>query len=57
MHVDHGEFGGGVRGEEGFVALVEADEGIEEGEGCGGEVHDVVVEGFGLVDCQGRWRG
>lgn len=40
---------GGVRGgaEEGFVAGVEAWEGIEKVDGCGGEVHDVVVEDGG----------
>lgn len=48
MDVDHGQFGCCVRGEECFVAAVESDECVEEGGGRGGEVHHVVVEGFGL---------
>ena len=34
----------GVAGEEGFVTGVDTWEGIEEVDGCGREVHDVVVE-------------
>jgi hypothetical protein len=36
--------------EERFVAVVEAVEGVEEVDGCGGEVHDEVV--YGLGDCE-----
>lgn len=47
VHVYEGEFGGCVRGEEGFMGGVEADEGGEEGQGAGGEVEDVVAECLG----------
>lgn len=50
VHVDHGQLGLCVRGEEVFVVVVQTGEGGEEGRGCGGEVHDVVVEGSGLRD-------
>lgn len=45
--VDEWQGGGGGWAEEGFVAGVEADEGGEEGECAGGEVHNVVREGAG----------
>ena len=53
--MNHGEFGIGVWCEKSFVSVVETDEGVEEGDGGGGEVHDVVGEDVGLGD--GRWSG
>lgn len=50
MDVDHGQLGLGVRGEECLVAAVETDECVEECGGCGREIHDVVVKGFGLLE-------
>lgn len=57
MDVDHGQLGFGVRAEECFLVVVETYECVEEGGGCGGEIHDVVIEGFGLLEgLPAGWR-
>ena len=39
-----------MRGEQVLVPTVEADEGIEKGDGRGGKVHDIVAEGQWLAE-------
>lgn len=42
MNVDHWEICGRVRPEKGFLGVVKAAEGAEEGDGYGGKVHYIV---------------
>ena len=51
IHVDQGQLGAGVGEKEILVAGVKTDEGGEEVEGAGGQVHDVMGECFGRDQC------